>query len=247
MDKLILLGTGTCVIDSKRMGSSVLIDTEEFKVVYDFGRGTTTRLLEAGYKSDDIKYIIISHYHPDHFSDLIPFLQAAIHALGGHLADPRTKDLHIYGAHGLEKIMSNLFPLVSENFLKKANFDVQLHEIDIDSFKIKDMEFTPAELPHAGNRGIKFLLNDKVVALTGDTSFCDEVIVFLKDVDIAVIDSGHSTDEEIIEIAVQSNARKVYCTHLYRELDELFLNSEAVNKGYGGELLVGYDLMEIVP
>lgn len=95
-NRLIILGTGTCQIQKERMASSVLLDLGKSKVVYDFGRGVCQRITEAGYKISDIDHIILSHFHPDHFSDLIPFL----HASSFSKVEPRRHDLNIYGPAG---------------------------------------------------------------------------------------------------------------------------------------------------
>ena len=58
-----------------------------------------------------------------------------------------------------------------------------------------------------------------------------------------MIDAGHPSDEEIVELAVRTRVPRIVCTHLYRELDEEELNARAREKGYPGRLIVGRDLM----
>jgi ribonuclease BN (tRNA processing enzyme) len=58
-----------------------------------------------------------------------------------------------------------------------------------------------------------------------------------------VIDSGHLDDDELVELAVQSGARRIVCSHLYRDLDAEALGSRAAARGFCGEILVGRDLM----
>ncbi len=38
------------------------------------GSGTIRRMLEAGITYHDIDYIFYTHIHPDHVSDLVPFI-----------------------------------------------------------------------------------------------------------------------------------------------------------------------------
>ena len=80
-------------------------------------------------------------------------------------------------------------------------------------------------------------------ALTGDSSFHQEEIDFLAGRELAVIDSGHLSDEEIVELAARTQARRLVCSHLYRELDAAALNARAAEAGYTGELIVGEDGM----
>ena len=51
--------------------------------------------------------------------------------------------------------------------------------------------------------------------------------------------------DEIVELAVQSNARRLVASHLYREIDSRSLQKRARDRGWQGELLLGRDGMEI--
>ena len=75
--RITLLGTGTCQIQRHRMASSILVEFDTFRLLYDCGRGITQRLLELNLQNNDIQQIVLSHFHPDHISDLIVFLHAA--------------------------------------------------------------------------------------------------------------------------------------------------------------------------
>ncbi len=89
-NRIVLLGTGTCQLQTHRMASSVLVELDDLRLVYDLGRGIANRLAEIGMKQDDVEHVVLSHFHPDHLSDLIPYLQAT----SWSRIDPRAKDLH---------------------------------------------------------------------------------------------------------------------------------------------------------
>ena len=76
MSSLTLLGTGTCQIEHNRRASSVLIELEGLPVLFDCGHGVVQRLLEVGIRHRDVEHVVLSHFHPDHVSDLVPLLQA---------------------------------------------------------------------------------------------------------------------------------------------------------------------------
>ncbi|TNF70961.1 MAG: ribonuclease Z, partial [Acidobacteria bacterium] len=213
-------------------------ELDEMAVVYDFGRGVATRLAELGVKQDEIEHVVLSHFHPDHFSDLIPYLHGGLYSQ----IDPRTTDLHIYGPRGLEELGEKLLDLAGFTDLEEEMrpFEVHLHEIDDDKLTIDGREFTYSDLPPAGNHGLKFDVEGCVYALTGDSHFHEQEIEFLRGVDLGVIDSGHLEKTEIIELAV---ARRLVCSHLYQELDEVEINARAREAGFEGKLLVGYDFM----
>ena len=238
-NRIVLLGTGTCQLQPHRMASSALIELGELRLVYDFGRGIAHRLVESGLRQDDVEHIVLSHFHPDHLSDLIPYL----HAAAWSQIDPRRKDLNIYGPVGLEVQLMRLLSLFGPRTLVREHFDVHLHEIRRESFEIDGHELAFADLPPAGNHGLAVHHTGRTFAFTGDSSYHDQEVAFLRGVDLAIIDSGHLEDDEIVVLAARTQAPRIVCSHLYRELDEEELNTAARARGYTGRLIIGRDLM----
>lgn len=242
MSTLTLLGTGTCQIEFERRASSVLLELEHTPIVFDCGHGVVQRLLECGVRHCEVEHIVLSHFHPDHVSDLVPFLQAG--AWSQH--DPRSTDVHIYGPVGVRRLVDGLMTLFNPKSFQQPSYQVVVHEITEERMTIAGHAFEFLSLPPAGNHGLRFIWNHKTYAITGDSYFHQEEIAFLRDVDLAIIDSGHIKDEEIVDLAVASQAKVIVCSHLYRALDADTLQMAAVQKGYRGTILVGRDLMSFV-
>jgi ribonuclease BN (tRNA processing enzyme) len=208
------------------------------RIVFDFGRGVADRLAELGLGQDHIEHIVLSHFHPDHLSDLVPFLHAA-HA---SRVDPRRRDLHLYGPPGLAaRIRGMLAAFALEAALAEEEYELLFHEVGEGVHEIAGREFVFAVLPPLENQGLKFACSGKTCALTGDSEFHEQAIRFLRGVDLAVIDAGHLGDEEIVELATATQAGRLVCSHLYRELDQGALAARATKRGYTGELVVGRD------
>lgn len=239
-DRIVLLGTGTCQLQTHRKASSVLVELDDLRLVYDLGRGTADRTAELGLTQDDVEHVVLSHFHPDHLTDLIPYLQAACWSQ----VDPRTRDLHIYGPFGLEVQLMRLLSLFGPEILASESFRVRLHEIRSDQLVIGAHTFDFVDLPPADNRGLRFTHGGRTYAFTGDSDFHPQEIDFLRGVDLAVIDAGHPTDEQILKLAAATQVPRIVCSHLYRELDEEEINQRARAEGYAGRLIVGRDLME---
>lgn len=237
--RIVLLGTGTCQLQTHRMASSILVEVDDLRLVYDLGRGIAHRLVEQGLRQDDVEHIVLSHFHPDHLSDLIPYL----HAAAWSQIDPRGKDLHIYGPIGLEVQLMRLMSLFGPDNIACERFRVHLHEIRGDRFTIGSRELGFCDLPPADNRGLELTVEGKTYAFTGDSSYHEQEVAFLRRADLAVIDAGHPTDDEILELAVRTRVPRIVCSHLYRELDEAALNEAARARGYPGRLIVGRDGM----
>ncbi len=242
MSTITLLGTGTCQIECERRASSVLIQLDDLPVLFDCGHGVVQRLLEAGIQQNSLNRIVVSHFHPDHVSDLIPLL----HAGAWSRRDPRTTDLHIYGPPGLQRIFDGFIEIFGASALQQPAYDVLVHEVHGEGFSIGEYDFDFISLPPAGNHGLRFKWGEKYYAITGDSNFHEQEISFLHKVDLAIIDSGHIGDDEIVQLAVASKAKMIVCSHLYREIAAPELQSLAEKAGYEGTILVGRDLMSFV-
>ena len=237
--RLTILGSGTCQLQPDRMASSALIETKPVRFVFDFGRGTTLRLVEQGLKQNDLSHIILSHFHPDHISDLIPYLQAACWSR----IDPRTTDLHLYGPTGTKSFISSIIDTFGERNLLNDLFTLHVHDIPTGEFAIEGFAILFTHLPPHNNHGIQFEVNGQSCALTGDSDFHREEIDFLRNADVAVIDAGHISDEEIISLACQSQSKLIICSHLYREIDGTGLTDLARENGFTGEIIRARDKM----
>ncbi len=242
MSNITLLGTGTCEIQYERRASSVLIQLNGMPVLFDCGHGVVQRLLEAGVQRNELNHIVVSHFHPDHVSDLVPFL----HAGAWSRRNPRTTDLHIYGPPGIQQFIDGLKSLFGASALQQPAYDILVHEVDGERFSIGSYDFDFISLPPAGNHGLRFTWRDKQYAITGDSNFHEKEIAFLSQVDLAIIDSGHIEDDEIVQLAAASQAKTIVCSHLYREIDASRLQTLAEKAGYEGTILVGRDLMSFV-
>jgi ribonuclease BN (tRNA processing enzyme) len=242
MSSITLLGTGTCQIEHERRASSVLLDLDGLPILFDCGHGILQRLLEAGIQHNQLNHIILSHFHADHVSDLIPLLHAG--AWSRH--DPRSSDLHIYGPTGTQKLVDDLMSIFGASSFTQPSYQVQVHEVQEEQFQVDAYHFEFISLPPANNHGLRFTWNSRRYAITGDSHFHEQEIAFLSQVDLAIIDSGHLEDAEIVQLAARSQAKVIVCSHLYRELDAINLQSQAQDAGYRGTVVIGRDLMSFV-
>ena len=72
--KITVLGSGTAVPDLQRNSAGYLLEEKGHRFLIDFGYGTVHQLLHLGITYHDIDRIFLTHPHPDHMCDLVPFL-----------------------------------------------------------------------------------------------------------------------------------------------------------------------------
>lgn len=209
MSSIILLGTGTCQIEHERRASSVLIQLDGMPVLFDCGHGVIQRLLEVGIQHNELNHIVLSHFHPDHVSDLLPFL----HAGAWSRRNPRTTDLHIYGPPGIQRLIDGFMNIFGASSLRQPSYDILVHEVTAERFSIGPYDFDFISLPPVANHGLRFAWKGRQYAITGDSNFHQEEIAFLGNVELAIIDSGHLEDGEIVQLAAASQAKTLVCSH----------------------------------
>jgi len=248
-----ILGSGTCVPSLKRSSCSVLMRTGDNILLFDSGVGTMKRLLEAGVEIFDVSFIFYSHFHPDHTSELVPFLFSNKYPDGSR----RKKPLTLVAGNGFLKFYENL-KLVYGHWIELDSDLLNMIELDnahhdmrrFDDFNVETLpvEHNPESIAYriTGSDGAS-------VVYSGDTDFSDNLVMLSKEADLLICESalpdelkvrGHLTPSLAGEIAKRANVRKLVLTHFYPECDLVDVKKEC-RKTYSGPLVLAEDLMTI--
>lgn len=159
-------------------------------VLLDCGATTLTALREQAIDPNQIRTVVVSHLHGDHFGGL-PFL-----ILDGQFRR-RTEDLTVIGPAGtcsrLEAAMETLFPGSSQ---VKRRFDVHVVEhIDRQPQEAGGLRCTPFEVRHSSGAPAYALRVDgpaASMAYSGDTEWTDALLEASDDVGLFLCE-GYST------------------------------------------------------
>lgn len=184
--QIILLGTGTPILDSTRQQSALLIDIDGVKLLFDTGRGVTSQMARLGIGPQTVDAVFITHHHYDHISDLGEFLLSAWH-------NGRTAPLPVYGPPGTAAIVNALFDSVFARDIAFARLTtpegpdireiVQVKESTVGLVCAIDTYRVLADYVNHGNSlglsyeqwpclGYRLEAEGKVVAISGDTVAC---------------------------------------------------------------------------
>jgi len=250
--KLTVLGSGTCVPYVKRGSSGYALEVSGSTILLDCGSGTTSKLAKAGINYLGIDHIFLSHIHPDHTGDLVPFLFATRYAHGSPYGTKREKPLTIWGGEGFVSFFEALKSAFNDWIVPETLSVKELggSEITLDGFKI-----SAVHTPHIESSLAYRIEGDgKSLVYSGDTDYSEELIGLAKDADILVIEcslpddeskaKGHLSPGEVIEIANKSGARKVVVTHLYPVCDEAGV-VDKIRRGVEAQVVEARDLLTI--
>lgn len=236
---LTFLGTGTCQLIPDRIASSILIESDDFSLLFDIGYSVSHRLAELGKSRNAIATIYLSHFHPDHCIDLVPFLHEATWTR----QTPRTEALTIIGPPGTTALLENLRALFSDGSLINGQFPFHIQELPGGSFTLSTCKFTMVDLPPAGNHGLLFTAGNQTIGISGDGGEPESLEAFCRSCDCAIIDIGHLDYEALIGLLSRAQTPEVIGTHVYQEYDVELLQSDLKAAGYTGKFSIASDRM----
>ena len=241
-----LLGTGTIRTEQNVACAASLITTGESKILVDCGPGCFIRLKEAGIPIRKINCIFITHFHPDHVSDLISLLFAYFHT------GTSENSLEIFGPVGLKTFWKNQIKTYGQ-WVNSPIFSFQ--ELTKNSLDMSNFSMSWKKVSHNEESiGYRFEFGDKIISFSGDSGYCPELIELTKNANIAVLecaypdsqtDPFHLNPSAISKIANLSGAKKIILTHLY---PEVFPENpvKIIRKIYQGRVVIGNDLDQFV-
>ena len=250
--QITVLGSGTGVPLAYRASPALMIRTGKHCALFDPGPGTLRQMAKIGLDFQIVDRIFLTHFHPDHSSDLIHFLFAK-----KNFSKSQVRPVAIAGPAGLETFLERLKQIygncltlpegimITEEFRAETRFP-----LDCGSFTIA------VQTTNHTTESIAYRIEDcdgKSAVFSGDTGFCREIIDLAKATDLLVLEcsvpegsrfSEHLTPSLAGKVAQLAGARRLILTHFYPEC----LKTDIVfhcRKAFKGELTLASDLLEI--
>ncbi len=250
--KITLLGTGTATPTLERNASGLFIAAGGLSVLVDLGPGVLRRMCEANidYKSIDI--ILITHFHPDHVSDLTPFLFASNYAYGPFREEP----FFLIGPTGIKEFYEQLVSIYGK-WIVPTNNRLAIKEMNSeapDEMRFGDLLLRSAPAAHSKPAlSYRLQANGKSITVSGDTDFSESLIELAMDTDLLISEcsmpdgfkiAGHLVPSEAGIIAEKAKIKRLILTHFYPPCEEVDIAEQALGT-FSGEVIRGEDLMEL--
>jgi len=252
--KVIILGSGTTVPLAERASPSIALFIDDRFLLMDIGPGTLRQLAIAGLTFEDIDYVCISHFHPDHTADLIHFFFSTRYP---PVLSTR-KPFSIIAPEGFSKFLT-LLKKPYGNWLDLPDGLMKIEELQTGREDKKEFnDFTVASIPvNHTLHSLGFRIEDssgKVIVYSGDTGYCEEMVDLARDADLLILESsfpdekemkGHLTPSRAGDIATRAGAKRLLLTHFYPECLRVDIEVQC-RKTYQGELILATDLMSLL-
>jgi ribonuclease BN (tRNA processing enzyme) len=216
-----LLGTGTCVPSLRRASSSYLVQAGHINILVDVGPSIVRRLLENGFATRDIDFIVLTHFHVDHTADLSTFLFASNYDVVA-----RSKKLSIVGGDGVGNFYRGLLAVYP--WLAPKSYEISFHEVSKGSIKENGLVITTAPMEHNKESiGVRIEEN-KSVTFSGDTDYTESLVELARDTDLLVAEcsfpekkvNGHLDLSSLRQIVNKAGPKRVVLSHLYPDWDD---------------------------
>ncbi len=242
------LGTSGSSITPFRTNSSILIDND---LLMDVGEGTTQKLLQLG-SLKDIRTILISHLHVDHYIGLFSFLWHQ------WLVERDQAPISIYGPPKIRSATEEILKLTSTP-VEAFPFQIEYYPLDPKDTILKHGEISIISLIHPTYTLGYRIDRERSICYIADTAPLDRTISFAKNCDVLIHDASfpnkfaelahkfhHSTPQDAAKIASKANVKILVLFHILGNMEnQLELYQKEAQEFFDGEVIVAQDMKKL--
>lgn len=239
------IGSGNAFNDGNRINQGIIIETGKEnlpKIMIDCGPGIPGNLRRI-YGDDTvncISHVLFTHFHGDHTAGF-PFFW-----LNSKYMGKRLDKLVVAGPTGIEAHVRELNSLCYPSVLDDPGFQVNYIELKPDSSVNcgDDFDLIIDSIPvkhRPESLGYRIHLENKVIAITGDTSWTDRIIDLARGVDLLIAECNdysvtgvHLSYEELTKKLDLLEFKKIILTHLGSSMIDKLpeISIETAHDGY---------------
>lgn len=216
--KVILLGTGVGPpVNLQQFGASTLVEAGSIRLLFDCGRGATTRLTQVGVPIGSISRLFLTHLHSDHVIQIPDLL------LTGWAGGGRQIPLNVWGPEGTRDMMDHLQQAFAFDIHIRRDVDEKLSAMGIKVFShditqgvvfdeqgVKVTAFLVDHGPVKPAFGYRVDYGGHSVVLSGDTRVSETLIEFAKGVDVLV---HEVVDPEVVRARAPASSAEAIIAH----------------------------------
>lgn len=244
--ELTVIGSGTGVPSLRRGSPCLAVKAAGRLLVLDLGAGSLRSLLGYGLDFSAIDVLALTHLHPDHVGDLIPFLFATRYSLGYTRREP----FRLLAARGFARFHQRLLEAFG-GWVEPPPGLMDLRELSPDGpdeVREDGLVILSAPTNHtAGSLAYRVETEGRSLVYSGDTDLSDSLVDLARGADLLVLEAanpfkvpGHLTPAEAGGLAARAGAQRLLLTHFYPPCDAVDVAALAAQE-FAGEILRAED------
>lgn len=248
--ELIVLGSGTGVPSLRRGAPAYAVNAAGRLILLDLGSGACRALLRYDLTFSQVDLIALSHLHPDHIGDLVPFFFASHYSLGYTRQEP----FWLLAARGFRDFHERLKGAFG-SWVEAPPGLLQLQELSPDGpdqFEWEALTIKSAPVNHiGGSLAYRVEAAGRTLVYSGDTDESDSLVELARGADLLILECanpfkvpGHLTPEEAGRLAAQAEVPRLLLTHFYPPCDEVDIIALAARE-FKGEILKAEDGLRV--
>ncbi|MFN2472261.1 MAG: MBL fold metallo-hydrolase [Gaiellaceae bacterium] len=196
------------------------------RLLLDCGPGVLARLRSQNGTWPEVEAIVITHFHLDHWGDVVPWVWGRMFGLGRELGAPQLwlppdgrKELALFGG------------TFGTDWMFERTFEIREYAED-QPFQVGELELRAIRVPHYTLRtfGLRVTDGKRTLAYSGDSGPSDRLAELARDADLFLCEAtlergeldgeprGHLSADEAVAAFRASGARRLLLTHRPREL-----------------------------
>jgi len=239
--ELIVVGSGTGVPSLRRGSPCLAVKTGGRLLVLDLGSGSLRALLGLGLNFSAIDVLALTHLHPDHVGDLIPFLFATRYSLGYTRRGP----FLLLAARGFARFHQGLNEVFA-GWVEPPPGLLDLRELAPDApdeVRLENLVIKSAPTNHTdGSLAYRVEAKGRSLVYSGDTAESDSLVDLARGADLLVLEAanplkvpGHLTPREAGRLAARAGVNRLLLNHFYPPCDEVDVAALAAQE-FSGEV-----------
>ena len=228
--------TSTNVKD-KRLRSSIMVETSTTTIVIDTGPDFRQQMLRE--QVEQLDAVVFTHEHKDHIAGLDDV--RAFNFING-------KHIEVYATSRVQAAIKREFAYIFAEDKYPGIPLINLNEIDLAPFQIKDIKLIPIEVMHYKMPVLGFRIAD-FTYITDAKSISEKEKEKMKGSKVLVLNAlrreehiSHFTFQEAIDLAQELNVEQAYFTHISHQLG-LY---EQVSEELPSNIFLAYDGLKLI-
>jgi ribonuclease BN (tRNA processing enzyme) len=220
-------------------------------VFLDLGPGVLRAMLRYALNFSDIDVLCLTHLHPDHVGDLVPFLFATRYSLGYTRQEP----FQLLAARGFREFYGHLQKAFGQ-WVEPPPGLMQLKELDPagpEEVVLERVVIKSAPTNHTeGSLAYRVEAEGRALVYSGDTDMSESLVELARGADLLVLECanprkvpGHLTPREAGRLAAKAGVPRLVLSHFYPPCDEVDVIALAAEE-FSGEIIKAEDGLRIV-